>query len=90
MMNPLKGSKNVPGLKIIIFQSSFPNIYGFLESKKRILADFPPTSTNIRLFRAKYYIKRPKNHWRLNTGNCLIRISHFGELDVAFLSNNGP
>ena len=24
---------------------------------------------NIRLFRDKYYIKMPKNHWRLNTND---------------------
>ena len=57
--------------------------------KKSILSDLHPVSMNIRLFREKYYIKTPKNHWRLNTSHCLTHISHFGELDMAYLSNNG-
>ena len=32
---------------------------------------------NIRLFRDKYYIKTPKNHWRLNNGHCLTHIFRF-------------
>ena len=47
-------------------------------------------SMNIWLFRAKYHITFPKNHWRLNTGHCLTNISHFGELDIGYLSNNCP
>ena len=46
-------------------------------------------SMNISQFRAKYYIKPPKNHWRLNTGHFLTHISHFVEFDMAYLSNNG-
>ena len=60
---------------------------GFLGSN--ILVDLPPISMNTLLFRAKYYIMPPKNHWRVNTGNCLTGISHFGELDMAYFSNNG-
>ena len=58
-------------------------------SKKPFLADSATISVNIPLFRDKYDIKTPKNHWRLNTGHCLTHISHFGELDMAYLSNNG-
>ena len=45
---------------------------------------------NIRLFRDKYDIKTPKNHRRLNIGNFLTNISHFGESNMVYLSNNGP
>ena len=62
---------------------------GFLVSKSHILADLTPISKNILLFRAKYYIKPPKNHWGINTGNCLTDIRHLGELDMAYFSNNG-
>ena len=60
------------------------NLWGFLGSKMPILADLPLDLDEYLTFRAKYYIKPPKNHWRLNNGNCLTDISHLGELDMAY------
>ena len=61
--------------KLIIFQSHINQFMGFLWSKMPILTDLPPIQMNIWIFRAKYYIQQPKNHWRLNTGNCLSDIN---------------
>ena len=90
IINPLKGRKKPNLAKNYNFPVIFFLFIGIsFGVKKNFLADEAHISMNIRLFRDKYYIKTPKNHWRLNTGHCLT-ISHFGELDMAYLSNNGP
>ena len=88
-MNHLKESKTRNFAKnynlSVIFFSIYRVFYG-----QTYFDGFSSISMNIRLFSNKYYIKTNKNHWRLNTGQYLTHISHFGELYMDYLSNNGP
>ena len=69
---------------VILFQ-----FIGVFRVRKAYFGGFPPISMNSWLFRAKYYIKPPKNHWWLNTVNCLNDISHLRVSDMAYFPNNG-
>ena len=62
---------------------------GFFRVKNAYFGGFAPYLDEYLTFTAKYYIKPPKNHWRLSNGNCLSDISHLGELDMAYYSSNG-
>ena len=85
MINSLKGSITRKVAKNQDFSVILYHFIGFLMSKILFSRIFP----HICRFRAKYYIKPPKNHWRLNSGNCLTDIRNLGELDMDYFSNNG-
>ena len=90
LINPLKGSKTRNLAKNYNFSLILSQFIGFFRVKKAFFGGLSPISVNIRLFRDKYDIKTPKNHRRLNTGHFLTNISHFGESNLVYLSNNGP
>ena len=84
MINPLNCHERRNLAKNYNFLVTLYQFIGFFRVKKAYFGGFAPISMNISLFRARYYIKPPKNHWRLNTGNCLTDISHLEELDMAY------
>ena len=88
MINPLKGGKTSNLAKNYNFSIILYQFIGFFRVKKAYFGGFAPISMNIWLFRVKYYIKPPKNHWRLNTGNSCTDISHLGELDMAYFAKS--